>query len=100
MVGETRNSSFSTGLLPRADSEVLDLACGTGALTVPLHRPGRKLTGLDASEDMLQVAVRRAALARKEIGFIQADMTAFSLEVKFDACICALNSIQHLESDS
>ena len=35
---------------------VADCACGTGALSIPLAKRGYKVTGLDASEEMLRIA--------------------------------------------
>ena len=34
----------------------LDLACGTGSTTIPLARRGLKMSGLDLSSPMLQIA--------------------------------------------
>ncbi len=42
---------------------VLELACGTGRLTLPLARDGHDVVGLDASEAMLAGARRKAAQA-------------------------------------
>jgi SAM-dependent methyltransferase len=40
----------------RRDTRVLDLACGTGALTNELARVSRRVTGMDISMDFLQAA--------------------------------------------
>ena len=41
-------------------AEIVDLACGTGVITVELAKAGFKMTGLDLSENMLYHAARRA----------------------------------------
>ena len=43
---------------------VLDLACGTGRLLVPLLRDGHTVVGLDQSAPMLAAASRRGGPAR------------------------------------
>ena len=37
---------------------ILDLGCGNGALTARFHDRGVSVTGMDASEEMLQIARR------------------------------------------
>ena len=39
---------------------VCDLACGTGNITIPLARRGYDMTGVDISEDMLNIARNKA----------------------------------------
>ncbi len=46
------------GVKPRL---LLDLACGTGTLTVELARRGYEVIGADASEDMLAMAMDKCA---------------------------------------
>ncbi len=75
-----------------AGKNVLDLACGTGSFSKKLNDMGYNVTGLDLSADMLTVAKSKAP----EISFINADMTDFSFNEKFDYCICMLDSINHL----
>lgn len=75
-----------------AGKNVLDLACGTGSFSKRLNDMGYNVTGLDLSADMLTVAKSKAP----EISFINADMTDFSFNEKFDFCICMLDSINHL----
>ena len=40
---------------------LLDLACGTGSMTMALRRRGYDMIGVDGSPDMLSVAYERAA---------------------------------------
>ncbi len=39
---------------------VCDLACGTGNITIPLAKRGYDMTGVDISEDMLNIAREKA----------------------------------------
>jgi demethylmenaquinone methyltransferase / 2-methoxy-6-polyprenyl-1,4-benzoquinol methylase len=48
---------------PQPGERALDLCCGTGDLALSLARRGARVTGLDFSERMLEVAGRRASHA-------------------------------------
>ena len=51
-------------LARQASGDILELACGTGQLTVPLASAGLRIAGLDLSEPMLSTARGRAATQR------------------------------------
>jgi 2-polyprenyl-3-methyl-5-hydroxy-6-metoxy-1,4-benzoquinol methylase len=67
---------------------ILDVGCGTGRHSIELAKRGFKVTGLDLSEGMLQVARKHAQEAGVEVEWIQADATDFKLEKKYDAALC------------
>jgi SAM-dependent methyltransferase len=77
---------------------VLELACGTGQLTIPIALQGLPTVGLDRSSAMLDVAKRRASAARAPVAFLQSDMRDFALGRSFDLIIVARNSLLHLLS--
>lgn len=86
----------------KAETElVLDLACGTGKLTLLLRDFGYDMTGIDLSEDMLSVA-REACYEKNitDILWLCQDMTDFELYGTVDACICSLDSINYLTKAS
>ncbi len=72
---------------------VLELACGTGAILEHLQRH-YDVTGLDASQPMLDIAARKVPQAR----LFREDMTRFDLDETFDAVLCVFDSINHLPS--
>ncbi len=80
-------------------ASVLDLACGTGAMTLELARRGYDMIGLDLSDEMLAEADRKA---REEglgdILFLSGDMTSFELYGTVQAVVCCLDGINHLTS--
>jgi SAM-dependent methyltransferase len=80
------------------DRRVLELACGTGRLTIPLAERGLDMTGLDLSPAMLERARAKADQAGVEARFIQGDMRAFDLAQRFDLIFIPINSICHLLS--
>ena len=77
---------------------VLELACGTGRITIPLAETGALVTGTDLSETMLA----RARVAAVERGvsadFLTLDMRDFVLGRQFDAVVIAANSLLHLHT--
>src|SRR5229473_3926721 len=79
---------------------VLELGCGTGRITMSIAEAGKRITGLDLSERMLERAVKkRAALrveARERVHFVQGDMTQFDLGEKFRLIIIPFRPLQHL----
>jgi ubiquinone/menaquinone biosynthesis methyltransferases len=60
-----------------AGDNALDLCCGTGDIALALHAAGAKVVGLDFTQEMLNVAERRAApmqgKRRDELSFIRGD---------------------------
>jgi SAM-dependent methyltransferase len=78
---------------------VLDLACGSGRLTVPLARTGLQVTGGDLSTQMLQHARRQGRSEAVDLDLVELDMRDFDLKGRtFDTIIVAINSILHLHS--
>jgi SAM-dependent methyltransferase len=79
---------------------ILELGCGTGRITMALAEAGKRVTGLDLSERMLERAVKKRAALRVEererLHLIQGDMTKFDLGEKFLLIIIPFRPLQHL----
>jgi ubiquinone/menaquinone biosynthesis methyltransferase len=60
---------------PRDGTAALDLACGTGDIAFELARRGARVTGLDVTHRMLQLAQARAG-ATGAVRFVTGDMMA------------------------
>lgn len=75
---------------------ILELACGTGRITIPLARQGLDVTGLDISEGMLKVAKEKTEREHLSCKFIHADCRKFSLHKKFNLIFIPFNSIAHI----
>lgn len=74
---------------------VLELACGTGILSIPLARAGHEVVGIDLSLPMIAYAKRKSA-ELPNIEFLVGDMTKFALNRKFGFVFLGFNSICHL----
>lgn len=91
---------FYVGLARGAGSGVLELACGTGQVTIPLALAGFEVTGLDLSSLMLDQARRKVAeldpAVRDRVHLVEGDMTTFELGREFDAVFIPFRSFQFL----
>ncbi len=78
------------------DGEVLELASGTGRVTIPIAMAGVKVTAVDVSTDLLAILRKKARKERLGIEVHEADMRDFSLNRKFPLIILPFNSIQEI----
>lgn len=76
--------------------KILDLACGTGNMTYRFAEKGKKVVGLDGSEQMLAVAQKKMSDSEGRIEFVQADLRDFSLPYKFDFVFSVFDSINYI----
>ncbi len=77
---------------------LLELACGSGRLLVPLAREGYELTGVDSSASMLklaQAALEQAGVAAR-CTLVQEHMSKLRLGQKFRLAFIALGSFGHV----
>jgi SAM-dependent methyltransferase len=85
-----------TELARRHPGGVLELACGSGQLIVPIAASAPSAVGLDASEPMLAAARRRALEAGVSVDLRHGDMRGFELDRRFSLIFVARNSLLHL----
>ena len=86
-------SAFSRYLKERPEI-VLDLACGTGSMTVELAKRGYDMIGVDLSEDMLNEAYSRSI--GLGVLYLCQDMRSFELYGTVGAALCCLDSMNYL----
>jgi SAM-dependent methyltransferase len=70
----------------------LDLACGTGFLTIPLAQQGLAMTGVDRAPEMLDLARRKAE--QLPIRWVFADILALELDETFRLITLTGNAFQ------
>jgi len=80
----------------RFGQPVLELACGTGRITISLAERGIEITGLDVSESMLSRARLKAKARAARVDWILADCRQFLLNRTFRLIFIPINSITHL----
>lgn len=75
----------------------LDLACGTGSLTLELARRVPEVVAADASEAMLsQAYAKTASLPAGRVLLLKQEMTALDLYGTVDLAVCTLDGVNHL----
>jgi ubiquinone/menaquinone biosynthesis C-methylase UbiE len=82
----------------RCGSPILELGCGTGRLLVPLAEQGYRLTGVDASGAMLDLA-RQKLIARdlaERVTLVEQDLRHLDLDDQFQFAFAAVNTFLHL----
>jgi SAM-dependent methyltransferase len=79
---------------------LLELACGSGRLLLPLAREGYELTGADTSAAMLSLAHQRlqGAGVASRCKLVQQDICTLHLEQQFSMAFIALGSFAHIST--
>lgn len=100
-VGYEERADYLLSLLERhhhTPGLTLDLACGTGSLTLALHRRGVDIFGADASSEMLSMAQQKFMEDGRQTLFLCQKMQHLTLHGPVHTCICTLDSLNHLSS--
>lgn len=77
-------------------ADLLDLACGSGSLTMELARRGVDLIGVDGSADMLALALEKNKEEQLPILYLEQDMRELDLYGTVSGAVCTLDSLNHL----
>jgi ubiquinone/menaquinone biosynthesis C-methylase UbiE len=89
LIAEDQERVIAAFLSPVTGRSVLDVGTGTARAAIALAVRGARVTGVDASAEMLAVAERRAKSAGVEVTFITGDAHGLAFpERSFDAVIC------------
>ena len=79
---------------------ILDLGCGTGGHIIPLTERGYRMTGVDASLNMLRLAQEKCNRNRIKAKLCNARLQTFELKKKFDIIICMFSTMDYVVRDS
>lgn len=79
---------------------ILELACGTGRIAIPVADDGHDVTGIDVSESMLEQARRKSSGSPNPVRWVNADIRSFQLDRKFALIIVPFNGMCLLQTDS
>ena len=77
-------------------SSILDVACGEGTLAVGMAKLGHKVTGIDQSQRMIDLAERRAQEEGVDVSFYVEDMRSIPFKGEFDLVTCFFDSLNYL----
>lgn len=80
----------------RQRGEVLELACGTGRIAIPLAERGLAVTGIDYAPEMLVLAREKAREKGVSVEWAEGDMRSFELGRKFGSVLLLSNALWHL----
>lgn len=81
------------GLSPRT---AVDLACGTGSVSILLAKRGLQVTGVDMAPDMLTVASQKAQELDRAPLFVCQELQRLCLPRGVDLAVCALDSLDYV----
>lgn len=90
---------FVTSLLEKqgvTDGLMLDLGCGTGAMTRLLAKKGFDMIGVDLSEEMLEIAMEKQRKEETQVLYLLQDMREFELYGTVKAVVSICDSINYL----
>ena len=74
----------------------VDLACGTGSVSLQLAQRGLRVTGVDMSEEMLCVAAQKAQELENPPYFVCQLLQNLRLPRAVDLAVCALDSLDYI----
>ena len=100
-VNYPKRADYILALLEKLNHDsglTLDLACGTGSLTLELFNRGIDIFGIDSSTEMLSVAKDKSFDVGADILFLCQKMQNLDLYGTIDTAICTLDSINHLKN--
>ena len=75
---------------------ILEIACGTGSLSVELYKLGYSVTGMDVSPHMLAKASEKFKKHDIPVRLFSSSMKSIPLNCQFDAVLCIYDSINYL----
>jgi ubiquinone/menaquinone biosynthesis C-methylase UbiE len=75
--------------------QLIDLACGTGRITIPLAERGFDLIGIDLNKGMIERAKKKSTSKGLNIQWYLQDCTQFELAVNSNFIYMTGNSFQH-----
>ncbi len=77
---------------------VLDLACGTGNMSLRFAGQGYRVVGLDQSAAMLEIAESKCSNLKNKPEFIESDLRDFELYQKYDLAFSVFDSLNYILS--
>jgi SAM-dependent methyltransferase len=95
LLAESQDSVITSFLGPIDGRSIVDVGTGTGRAAIGLARRGARVTGVDASPEMLRVARDRAAAARLDVAFDVGDAHRLPYKDRAFECAVSLRVLMH-----
>jgi SAM-dependent methyltransferase len=87
-------NEFYCDLAKRVGGPVLEIACGSGLVTIPIAALGLDVTGVDLARPMLAHARKKAALQGLTVHWVEADARSIDLGTKYQFILLTGNAFQ------
>jgi len=81
-----------------ASGPVLEIACGTGRVLLPIRKAGVDIDGIDQSPEMIGRLKGKARTAGLTVRAEVADMRDFEMGRRYDRIFCGFNGFAHCET--
>ena len=89
-----RRIAFYCDLAKRVGGPVLEIACGSGLVTIPIAALGLDVTGVDLAQPMLEHARKKADAQNLNVRWVEADARSFDLGGKYPFILLTGNAFQ------
>lgn len=76
--------------------DILDVACGEGSFAIVMSKLGYNVTGVDQSQQMIDLAKKRAREENEAVNFHTEDMRELPYEDDFDLVTCLFDSLNYM----
>ena len=86
--------AFYCDLAKRVGGPVLEIACGSGLVTLPIAAQRLDVTGVDLARPMLEHARKKAKQQRLNIRWVEADARSFDLGAQYQFILLTGNAFQ------
>ena len=91
---------FYLELAEKSPGPILEIACGTGRVLIPIARKGKEIHGVDNSAPMLEILktalAQEPAAVQERVRISEGDMRTFRLGAKFPLIIIPFRPMQHM----
>jgi 2-polyprenyl-3-methyl-5-hydroxy-6-metoxy-1,4-benzoquinol methylase len=86
--------AFYCELAKSVGDSVLEIACGSGLVTIPIAAQGLDATGVDLAHSMLEHARKKAEAQNLNIRWLEADARSFELGTQYQFILLTGNAFQ------
>ena len=98
LMGDFDYEGYLNFIASEVSGEGVDLACGSGEMTIALAKRGIKMTGVDLSREMLNCAIQKAKKNYVDVKWILQDITGLELSHKVDFITCVCDGVNYIEN--